>query len=191
MIVIVNKWFLGAVSGLAITGTAVQPYRPVVVSGKSMTPTYRSGELLWTAPVDRPLRRGDVVIADGPDGPVIKRVALLPGDRRGQWLSYEGWIDMTTLTAPKNPHAREKMRTCLVPPGTVYLLGDDLDVSIDSRTFGPVRMENVHRLVIDPREPDPEAPVSKEPPRRWIADAIREGMGRWAMRLASLPPVEG
>lgn len=171
------KWIVYGVSGLVAAYAIVQPVRPAVVVGSSMAPTYHSGEVLWTVPVDRLLQRGDVVVADGPDGPVIKRVVLLPGDHRMQWLGPAGWEDLTTSQGPSNRRYshRVKLRSCVVPVGTVFLLGDNVGVSIDSREFGPVDIEKVRRLVLDSRAPDGDSDVAGPTPSKWIAGAIRHG----------------
>ena len=160
--------------GLAAVGLAAQPLRPVVVSGGSMSPTYRNGEWLLTEPVDRPLRRGDVVIADTPVGTVVKRVALVAGDRRVQFRNLAGsWYDMTTLSGPLSREGRRRVRAFPLLPGTVFLLGDNIGTSVDSRSYGPVPLSNVRRLVIDPREPDPRAGVATGLARLWIGRGTR------------------
>ncbi len=159
---------------LLSAAVAAQPLRPMVVVGPSMSPTYASGQVLWTVPVDRPLRRGDVVVAEGPDGPVVKRVALLAGDRRQQWRDRSGWTDTTVFNVPRRPSARTqaRLRNTVVPSGTVFLLGDNLDRSVDSRTFGPVPIDRVLRLVVGARQPDARSDVADRAARHWIASAI-------------------
>lgn len=159
-----------------------------------MAPTYASGAVLWTRPVDRPLQRGDVVIADTPEGRVIKRVALLPGDRRLQFFDGSCWQDVTTMGRPATPAGRRLMRTLLVPPGTVFLLGDNVDYSIDSRSFGPISTANVRRFVIDQRSPDSNSGIERASPRAWLAEGrqpepsrsdvgVRVSLRRYPMNL--------
>jgi signal peptidase I len=114
------------------------------VSGPSMSPRVSSGELVvintlayrFGAP-----HRGDVVTFEH-DGPTpelyIKRVIGLPGERiridRG--VVY---VNGTRLDEPY-VHFDDERSTpeVLVPPGNVYVLGDNRAVSVDSRIFGPV-----------------------------------------------------
>lgn len=170
-----TKVMLWSVAGALAIWAVAQPLRPLVVVGNSMAPTYRSGEWLWTKPIDRTLQRGDVVLADSPNGPVIKRVVLLPGDRRLQWQSPSGWLDLTTVGTPLRGRKPifGRIRTRVVPAGTVFLLGDNVMSSVDSREFGPVEVEKIRRLVVDARSPDVGAGVSKPIPQRWIVGAIR------------------
>ncbi len=151
-----------------VVAVAAQPMRPVLIRGSSMSPTYADGSLLWTTPVDRPLQPGDVVIADTPEGRVIKRVALLPGDRRVQWQSRLRWEDLTTLSLPRSRFSQRRLRMLTVPSGTVFLLGDNLDRSVDSRSFGPIPIADIHRIVIDQRSPDERSGIERIVPRRWL-----------------------
>ncbi|MDO4264212.1 MAG: signal peptidase I [Deinococcus sp.] len=139
------------------------------VSGDSMNPTLRSGDLLLLLKYPRWLdrnfpQRGQVVVFRGPpDSPYayatrsllgweyrtrpvhVKRVLALPGDRvelrggqvwvNGQALaeSYvsDGWID---AQAPRT-----------LAPGELWVMGDNRRIgsSLDSRAYGPVRVQDV------------------------------------------------
>ncbi len=159
--------------GLAAVGIVAQPLRPAVIVGGSMSPTYRTGEWVWTSPVDRPLRRGDVVIADTPVGTVVKRVALIAGDRRVQFRNPVGWVDLTTLSGPLSTKGLRWTRTLPVATDTVFLLGDNVGTSIDSRTYGPVSVSHIRRIVVDPRVPDPRAGVESAFAKKWIDEGLR------------------
>jgi signal peptidase I len=117
-------------------------FRMARVSGHSMEPTFRPGQWLlvrrlnWPSP---PLRMGEVIVFDKDGERLVKRVAALPGQRppeadqvalwrtrqlvRGRSLRLEGPIGV--LEEP-------------VPPGKLYVLGDNAAVSDDSRSFGPI-----------------------------------------------------
>lgn len=127
---------------------AFYPLRPVVFVGNSMAPTYASYSVAMSTRDVGTLQRGDVVVVDSPAGRIVKRVALLPGD--GYWEKYRYGKWMSTLEVAKNAH-KGKERFTTVPPGTVYLVGDNRSTSIDSRTFGPVPVENVRLKLTEPR----------------------------------------
>ncbi len=114
------------------------------VSGRSMEPLIHSGEYVlintfafrFGAP-----RRGEVVAFrhEGDAREVfIKRVIGLPGNRiridRGRV-----YIDGTKQEEPyvQNPDDRS-VPEIVVPPASVYVLGDNRANSEDSRAFGPV-----------------------------------------------------
>ena len=148
---------LGVIA-VALLGLAIQPRRLMRVVGNSMAPTYAGGEWLLTRPVEHPLRRGDVVVVDSPRGTLVKRIALLPGERHLQFWTENGWTEMTTLYSP---FGRKKglYRYAVVPQGMVYVMGDHLSQSIDSRDFGPLPVSGVRRIVEDLRPPGLESDV--------------------------------
>jgi signal peptidase I len=168
-----KRLLIGAVV-LGLAGLVAQPRRVAIVIGNSMEPTYHSGEVLLTKPLDRPLRHGDVVVVNGPDGPILKRVALLPGDCRTQWLNGTGWIDATLVGRPVKERSKARVRRLPIPAGFVFLLGDNLECSIDSRTFGPVPIESIRGLVLSGRPPAKESDVAGSFPSLWLAEGIGE-----------------
>jgi signal peptidase I len=75
-----------AVGALAVLGRRLARLEPVLVAGDSMRPTLLPGQRVAVGPLDRPPRRGDlVVVRRGPPGPsgleLVKRVVGLPGER--------------------------------------------------------------------------------------------------------------
>ena len=152
----------------ALFATVAQPRRPVRVVGDSMAPTYANGEWLFARPLDRPLRRGDVVVVDGPEGTIIKRVALLPGDRHLQFRTGSGWAELLLLVSPTKS-AANRLRYASVPAGEVYLLGDHLTASVDSRVFGAVPLTSVRSLVEEVRLPSVLSDVVTVANKAWAS----------------------
>ena len=89
-----------------------------------MAPTLVPGDCLYVDPQayrDHPPARGDIVVARDPNHSsrhLVKRVGFVPGE----------------LAPPSGAK---------VPVGTVYLLGDALERSRDSREFGPVPVGSI------------------------------------------------
>ena len=87
----------------------------------------------------------------------MKRVARLPGDpivqvKAGTRWEYVLGGDLQGLSV------NSRIRIGRVPPGHVFLLGDNLARANDSRDFGPVPIESVRRRVVYPqRTPTDEA----------------------------------
>lgn len=98
-----------------------------------------------------PPERGDIIVLDPPvrsNQPYIKRIIALPGESvsfrdgyvyvNGERLD-EPYIDgaITECRHSKYCNIEE------IGPGEVYVLGDNRDNSSDSRSFGPVRIEDI------------------------------------------------
>jgi signal peptidase I len=114
------------------------------VAGLSMEPYIRSGEyvLINTFAYRIGVPHRDEIVAFRHEGDArsvfIKRVIGLPGDRvridRGQV-----YINGARLEEPYVAHADGRsFAQVLVPPSSVYVLGDNRAESEDSRFFGPV-----------------------------------------------------
>lgn len=125
-----------------------QPYRPLVFDGNSMSPTYADHEIVWTVPFDGHLRRGDVVVVQTPLGRMVKRVRFLPGDRIPQFWEGGGWTDLVYLAPPRSGR---RLRYFEVPPRRLFVTGDNVLTSVDSRTYGLLPFSAVERKAIDPR----------------------------------------
>lgn len=91
-----------------------------IVRGKSMEPTFHDGQVILIGKgglLFGPLKHGDVVVFTRNGQLLVKRVVALP---------YE--------TAPDGTR---------VPANHIYVVGDNLEVSEDSRTFGPIPLSSV------------------------------------------------
>jgi signal peptidase I len=131
---------------LAILGALIAAFfvRFPQVSGPSMAPHISSGELVIINTLAyrfAPPRRGDIV-AFHHDGVTpetyIKRVIGLPGERiridRGAVYVNGARLTETYVQYGDDRSGPE----IVVPPDSVYVLGDNRAVSEDSRAFGPV-----------------------------------------------------
>jgi signal peptidase I len=99
-----------------------------------------------------PPQRGDIVVFEPPIGrtskPYIKRVVGLPGEtvalRDGGVyvdgeLLQEPYIPGTATSWPNGDPSRQ----VVVPPGHLFVLGDNRNNSTDSRSFGPISSESL------------------------------------------------
>ncbi len=121
----------------------------IKVDGDSMLPGLRSGDRILVTRGYRQAARGDVisfsaVIAGQPDE-LIKRVVALSGDTVevfGDRVVVNGAPEPTTYSLVMGTESFH-IEPFTVPPDSVYVLGDNRPVSLDSRFFGPVRLADV------------------------------------------------
>ncbi|HVL40341.1 MAG TPA: signal peptidase I [Fimbriimonadaceae bacterium] len=114
-------------------------FRTVVVSGESMEPTFRSGQRLLVSKaywLVGPIKEKDIVVVQGekPTDYMIKRVYKLSG-------GIVDWANAPVNWAITDGEYR-------VPEGQLYILGDNREVSEDSRRFGPIRLDQVIGKVV-------------------------------------------
>ena len=139
------RQYLALVAILA-TVAALRLYvvESAIVDGGSMRPTLRSGDYVLVYKLayasTRLPERGEIVTFTSPIEPgdiLVKRVVGLPGD----YVQYvNSWVLVNGVAmgrmAPA-PGWRDE-RPEYVPPGHVYVLGDNRGNSEDSRDWGPV-----------------------------------------------------
>lgn len=122
------------------------------VYGQSMEPNLHSDQRLVVEKLSysqwlrlRSPQRGDVVVVrvEGSSDLLIKRVVGLPGDqveiRDGQLLVNHEPLTEPYVTQP----TYGSYGPMDVPPLHLFVMGDNRNFSNDSRTFGPVPMEDV------------------------------------------------
>jgi signal peptidase I len=119
---------------------------PVRVAGDSMAPTLRSGDVVLVNRIGHPRVGQPLLLRDPSDGrPVVKRLVAVGGQTveiRDAYL----YVDGVPVDEPYVDHSRIDgvyFGPSTVPEGSVFVLGDSRDGSIDSRVFGPVRADAV------------------------------------------------
>lgn len=132
-------------------------FKPILVNGQSMFPTYQNHDFLISSRVsydkEKP-QRGDVVIVDGANYGyemfLIKRVVGIEGDTievKNNKLYVNGELQSEN-------YIKEKMNTnypkVKINKNQVFIMGDNRNDSIDSRYFGPVALESITgKIVLD------------------------------------------
>jgi len=105
----------------------------------------------WRLPTVRTPRRGDIVSFRYPKDPeeiYLKRVAAVGGDQVEIHDSVL-YVNARPVREPYAVHrwssrsAHENMLLRMVPPGALFVMGDNRDNSSDSRDWGFVPVENV------------------------------------------------
>ena len=117
--------------------------RVVNVDGASMLPTLEHGERIITTPLYGELQRGDIVVIHREnDTAIIKRIVAVAGDTvdidYGTGTLYVNGeaVDEDYISAPMQYVSYQGGNTALpltVEDGYVFVLGDNRNVSLDSR----------------------------------------------------------
>lgn len=119
--------------------------RPVSIVGSSMEPDLPDGTRVLVTKaywLFGPAEKGDEVVFHDPEEPegsgdwVVKRIAYVGGETVPPEMS------------PMVGSGLELRRTYRVPKGELYLLGDNLAESIDSRSFGSIEPSEVRGKVV-------------------------------------------
>jgi signal peptidase I len=131
----------------------------VRVVGLSMTPTLGDSQMCllnrWVLNFRSPRATEVVVIRDPTDSSLsVKRIVAVPGDRilvksgvlfvNGKKL-LEPYLPSGTPTFAR-PRVTEQAFNC--GTGEFFVLGDNRNVSLDSRSYGPIPRQNILGLVI-------------------------------------------
>lgn len=129
-------------------------YEHSVVSGPSMLPTLRDHDyLLATKGLPDPMR-GDIVIlnvvAKGVREEWVKRIVGLPGDT----VNVNGDVILVNGLPEQFRHiiltqgATTPIKQVIVPPGQVFVAGDNRAVSEDSRYVGTFPLTSIRGRVV-------------------------------------------
>jgi signal peptidase I len=137
----------------------------------------------------RPVEQGDIVVVRTPADrhvPYVKRVVALPGQVvqvKDKVLLVDGKVfprpekeqhvdlrtfppGMTSDGIPPRLGNRDNWGPYRVPDGHVFLMGDNRDISMDSRYFGPVPASNIigrAKLVLFSFDKDSDIPLFRRP----------------------------
>lgn len=161
------------IAGLGATATALsllwvrRRLLRVEIIGRSMNPTFAPGDKVFARRVGlSQLRTGDVVVVEG----VPTTRESLTAYRDSRVTSYQvverndTFIGLTPATAhwvikrvaalpgePVPESVREVIHDDVVPSGSLVVLGDNLDHSMDSRHYGYIPEANVLGRVVGRR----------------------------------------
>lgn len=124
-------------------------YFKVYVVGASMSSTLvgapnkdsAGGDYVYAFRTSHP-KRGDIVVIDTDSKTIIKRVIALGGDtvelREGVLYLNDKEVEEPYVSDINNTPSENNYPKTVVPDGTMFCLGDNRDVSVDSRydTYG-------------------------------------------------------
>lgn len=119
---------------------------PAIVDGESMEPTLYNNELVLINKISlktKGINRWDIVVVDyeNRDELLLKRVIALPGEDimyRENTLYINGEVMETPIDFE---YTREFEAS--VPEGSYFVMGDNRDVSFDSRMIGAIKKKDI------------------------------------------------
>ena len=145
--------FAGVIAALLLVRSFA--FEPVRVRSDSMAPALSPGAMLLIDKVtfhNRDPHRGEIVVTVDPrnGGSIIKRVVAVGGDSVG---IEDGLLVVNGLPVVESYVDNDNMDGYYfgpdaVPPGHVFLLGDNRDTSEDSRAFGPIEVDDIDGKVL-------------------------------------------
>lgn len=118
---------------------------PVSVDGPSMNETLHNGEVLFLKKFDKSFDRYDVVVfvkKGKKDEELIKRILALPGEK----IKCVSGIIYVNNEKIDDSHAYGKTKDfneVILGDDEYFVVGDNREVSYDSRYFGPIKKENI------------------------------------------------
>ena len=131
---------------------------PVIVASDSMDPALKHGGLALLLKPDPGIDRagpGSLVVFPHPDdgSPTVKRVVAIGG----QSVAIEDSVLVVDGQSVDEPFVDSSLidgtwfGPVAVPPGHVFVMGDNRGVSIDSRHFGSIPVEDLEATVLLPQ----------------------------------------
>lgn len=122
----------------------------IIVSGDSMDPSYKNGDVVFLLECGIKIQRYDTVVARTQWGDLIKRVVGLPGDtiliRDG--TVYVNGDPVDDKYAFETSYAGVAEECLTVSQDCYFLLGDNRSVSRDSRDFGEIKKDQIRGKVV-------------------------------------------
>lgn len=125
-------------------------YSPIRVSGSSMVPTLKDGDIMILDKIGyriNGLDRFDIVVVDYEGERIIKRVIGLPGDHveyidNKLYINGE-YIEEDYERKDTNDFMLEMIGETVIPEGKYLVLGDNRPISKDSRIIGLIDEKNI------------------------------------------------
>ncbi|HEX3751527.1 MAG TPA: signal peptidase I [Streptosporangiaceae bacterium] len=161
---------VAVVAGILLGARSMRAYRD---PSTGMEPAIKPGDRLSVV-VSQNVRRGDVIVFTRPglDVAYVKRVIGLPGDRVG-CCNAQGRITVDgkpldeTYIDPDGPPSRSRFSVTL-KPGQMWAMGDNRDISLDSRSWGPVPTSGITGRVVE----DVSAATTLRTPQTFVAEGL-------------------
>ena len=129
-------------------------YSPIRVNGSSMYPTLQDKEfmILNKIGLQKGINRFDIVVVESNGKYIIKRVIGLPGESV-MYSDNKLYINGKAIEDNYSKSETENFENVILKENEYFVMGDNREVSKDSRVIGPVNIKNIKgktNLVIFP-----------------------------------------
>ena len=129
-------------------------YSPIRVNGSSMYPTLQDKEfmILNKIGLQKGINRFDIVVVESNEKYIIKRVIGLPGESV-MYSDNKLYINGKVIEDNYSKSETENFENVILKENEYFVMGDNREVSKDSRVIGPVNIKNIKgktNLVIFP-----------------------------------------
>ncbi|MDD2181453.1 MAG: signal peptidase I [Bacilli bacterium] len=120
---------------------------PVRVNGNSMKPTLNNNEILLLTKIKNNIKRFDIIVIEVEGERLVKRVIGLPGEHikyvNNQLYVNDNLTNELFLETDTTSFDIKSMEYEIIPDNTYFVMGDNRGYSKDSRSFGPVNIDNI------------------------------------------------
>lgn len=129
-------------------------YSPIRVNGSSMYPTLQDKEfmILNKIGLQKGINRFDIVVVESNGKYIIKRVIGLPGESV-MYSDNKLYINGKVIEDNYSKSETENFENVILKDDEYFVMGDNREVSKDSRVIGPINVKNIKgktNLVIFP-----------------------------------------
>jgi len=124
---------------------------PVIVSGTSMYDTLNDGDILLLEKFDKNYERFDIIIFDYNNTKLVKRVIGLPGEHieyKDGKLYINGNLVDEEFSSITSDFTLEYLGYEIIPEGYYFVLGDNRNLSSDSRVLGLIKSDSINGKAI-------------------------------------------
>lgn len=119
-----------------------------ILRDEGMRPTYKDGSFVVYLRLGRNFRRGDMVCLRLPDGNIaVRRVVAVSGDSveiRDGIACINGLTERGSYSFTRtDPREGGPIYPVILRASEFFVLGDYREIAVDSRSFGPVRADEL------------------------------------------------